>query len=101
MEKKKLYESIMASVAKEVKKALNENDSDDSDWNESMQRSYLMWKDQNKYFLEKFIKEYLIEHLSTSIYWGSNRLSIGLDIDGKDFGGCSDNDPNYHCGYEE
>lgn len=89
--KKTLYESIMASVAKEVKKALNENANENIDM-----VGYQEWKRENGPYLEKFIKEYLKEHLITTVYCGPDALSIGLDIEGEDFGGSSDDFYSYN-----
>lgn len=97
MEKKELYNQIMESVSKEVKKALNEqNYHTPNEWPTDLQEEYKNFKADYGMFLEMFIKEYLKEHLTSTIYWGADRLSIGLDIDGEDFGGCSDNNPLEH-----
>ena len=58
---KKLYESIMASVAKEVKKALNEGENivDDN----FIESHYQQWLVNN----EDFLKKYLSEHLTIEL----------------------------------
>lgn len=91
MERRKIYNQIMEQVSKEVKKALNENANENIDI-----VGYQEWKRENGPYLEKFIKEYLKENLITTVYCGPDALSIGLDIEGEDFGGSSDDFYSYN-----
>ena len=58
---KKLYESIMTSVAKEVKKALNEGENNVDD--NFIESYYQQWLVNN----EDFLKKYLSEHLTIEL----------------------------------
>ena len=84
----------MESVSKEVKKALNENANENIDM-----LDYRVWKSENGPFLERFIKEYLSEHLSVSAFYDGDEIGASLLIDGKEISCGSDRIG--HCGYEE
>ena len=58
---KKLYESIMASVAREVKKALHEGENNVND--NFIESHYQQWLVNN----EDFLKKYLSEHLTIEL----------------------------------
>lgn len=68
MDKKQLYENIMASVAKEVKKALNENEywdepfKDDDDFYMTDEREDSE-DEQSRQILRDMVDEYTIEEL--------------------------------------
>lgn len=94
MEKRKLYNQIMEQVSKEVKKALNENANENIDM-----QDYIEWKRENGLYLEKFIKEYLSEHLSVSAFYDGDEMGTSLLIDGNEISYGSDRIG--HSGYEE
>ena len=96
MEKKELYNQIMKSVSKEIKKALNENANENIDM-----LDYRVWKSENGPFLEKFIKDYLKEYLSFSINVACGEIEAKLYIDGEYIDGCSGIELNPYRGYEE
>lgn len=87
----KLTESQLRNMIKEkIKNVLGESYGTMST-QDSADIAYQEWKKENQQYLETFIKEYLIEHLTTTIYWDKDRLLIVLDIDGNGFGGSGDN----------
>jgi hypothetical protein len=60
---------------------------------------YREWKRENGQFLEKFMKEYLSEHLSVSAFYDGDEIGASLLIDGEEIS-CG-SDKIGHCGYEE
>ena len=73
MNKKQLYESIMSSVAKEVKKALNE------EWTEEdEEEAYARAEDEHDEYLKNQIKELKdkIAKLNSDIKFKDMRISI-------------------------
>ena len=87
-----------ASFKAAAKKILEADMTPATNENIDMQ-DYIEWKRENGLYLEKFIKEYLSEHLSVSAFYDGDEMGASLLIDGNEISYGSDRIG--HSGYEE